>query len=356
MRRILTLIVLLLFSCLAAEQLTDGPYFRLEQQGVLLQYLWQDEVISQSYAWPENGELRVEIADLDGSYQIYQQAPEIAADEYNQVEKIFAISDIHGQYNRFVEILTSQQVIDAEQNWTFSSGHLVIVGDVFDRGEQVTEALWLIKKLSDQAEKQAGKVHYLLGNHEVAVLLGDDRYVNNKYLQVAEKLQVDHAELYSNATVLGRWIRSRNACVKINDILFVHGGISPQLLKRGYRPPALNAKVREIFADSASQPKDSEEKEFILGSFGPFWYRGYLTSGSKYRQLRQTEAEQVLAELKISNLVVGHTTQSFINPFFGSRIIPIDAGIKYADQGEGLLWQAGKFYRALADGYREELD
>jgi len=340
---------------LAAEQLTDGPYFAIEEQGVLLQYVEDGEVISQNYTWPQNGELSIAIADLGGSYKIYRQAPEIAADQYDQVEKIFAIADIHGQNERFVDILAGQQVIDAEQNWNFSSGHLVIVGDVFDRGDQVTEALWLIKKLSDQAEEQGGKVHYLLGNHEVAVLRGDDRYVNDKYLQVAQKLGVEHRELYSNETILGRWIRSRNACVKINDILFVHGGISPQLLERGYRPLALNAKVREIFTDSASQPKDSEESRFILGSFGPFWYRGYLTSGSKYRQLRQAEAEQVLTELKISNLVVGHTTQSFINPFFGSRIIPIDAGIKYADQGEGLLWQAGKFYRALADGYREEL-
>ena len=60
-----------------------------------------------------------------------------------QTKKLAAISDIHGQYNSMKQLLMVHGIIDEQLNWSFGTGHLVITGDVFDRGEQVTEALWL---------------------------------------------------------------------------------------------------------------------------------------------------------------------------------------------------------------------
>jgi len=356
MRKILIIFLVFWSSFLLAQNVTDGPYFLFEDSGVLLRYVLDGEVISQEFTLPAEGKLLIEPEGVAGSYEVSDEMPKIPEAVFRDVEKIFSLSDIHGQHQKFVEILTNNNVIDAEQNWIFGKGHLVVNGDVFDRGDQVTEALWLIKKLEAQALKSGGKVHLLLGNHEIAVLTGDDRYVNNKYITVAEKFGVEHASLYSNDTVLGRWLRTRNTCIRINDLLFVHGGISPQLLAAGIQPLACNAKVQKIFSSSSSQPELSEEDNLLLGSFGPFWYRGYFTSGSKYQQLHKQEALAILDQISADYIIVGHTTQDFINPFFGRRIIPIDTGIKYGDQGEGLLWKDGKFYRALADGFQEELD
>ncbi|KAG1488187.1 hypothetical protein G6F52_014005 [Rhizopus delemar] len=47
---------------------------------------------------------------------------------------------------------------------------LVIAGDVFDRGPQVTEAFWLLYGLQQQAAAARGAVHFVLGNHETKVL------------------------------------------------------------------------------------------------------------------------------------------------------------------------------------------
>ncbi len=92
---------------------------------------------------------------------------------YKKVSKIAALSDLHGQYDLSIKILRKNKIIDKGLNWTYGDGHLVIVGDVFDRGDKVTELLWFIYNLEGKAEKQGGKVHYLLGNHEFMIFEND---------------------------------------------------------------------------------------------------------------------------------------------------------------------------------------
>ncbi len=64
--------------------------------------------------------------------------------EFNMPPKIFVVSDIEGNFVSFFKLLVAAEVINSKTEWTFSDGHLVILGDCFDRGEQVTECLWLI--------------------------------------------------------------------------------------------------------------------------------------------------------------------------------------------------------------------
>ncbi|NOK24222.1 metallophosphoesterase, partial [Corallococcus carmarthensis] len=102
--------------------------------------------------------------------------------------RIVALSDIHGQYGLLVRLLRAHQVIDAQDRWALGKDTLVIAGDVFDRGPQVTEAFWLLYGLQQQAAAAGGAVHFVLGNHETMVLYDDLRYVNPKYLRSAQLL------------------------------------------------------------------------------------------------------------------------------------------------------------------------
>ena len=101
---------------------------------------------------------------------------------------IMAVSDIEGNFNAFSGLLQANKVIDGRFRWTFGNGHLVLLGDFVDRGEQVTQCLWLIYKLEQEAAKQGGRVHYLLGNHEAMNLQGNAGYVAPKYLGLAQIL------------------------------------------------------------------------------------------------------------------------------------------------------------------------
>ena len=67
------------------------------------------------------------------------------------------LSDIEGNFQAFRDFLINAKVIDTGLNWTFGDKHLVLVGDFVDRGASVTQVLWLIHKLEQQACAPAGR-------------------------------------------------------------------------------------------------------------------------------------------------------------------------------------------------------
>jgi hypothetical protein len=142
------------------------------------------------------------------SYRIARRAPTEGPEVQDGISRIFAVSDIHGEYEALVGLLANAGVIDEEQHWNWGDGHLVVLGDIFDRGDRVTECLWLIHALELEAEEAGGRVHYTLGNHEVMVLQGDLRYVNAKYLEgIVQETGIDYQDLFGPAMEFGRWLR-----------------------------------------------------------------------------------------------------------------------------------------------------
>lgn len=112
----------------------------------------------------------------------------IEDDFYEMPSKLIAISDIEGNFTGFYSFLLVNKVIDQNAKWIFGDGHLVLNGDFIDRGDQVTQVLWLIYSLEEQAKQQGGKVHYILGNHEVMNMYGDVSYNDFKYMEVARRI------------------------------------------------------------------------------------------------------------------------------------------------------------------------
>ena len=130
-------------------------------------------------------------------------------DEYPMPSKLIAVSDIEGNFEKMYKLLLTNGVIDNNYNWTFGKGHLVIVGDLVDRGDYVTQCKWLVYKLEEGALKAGGKVQYLLGNHDRMILSGDDRYISDKYQPIYKKLNAKASELYSASTEFGKWMRNK---------------------------------------------------------------------------------------------------------------------------------------------------
>ena len=62
------------------------------------------------------------------------------------------------------------------------------------------------------------------------ILQKDLRYINEKYKLSSKLIGLKYDELYSNQTILGRWLRSKSTIIKINDNVFVHGGISKNFI------------------------------------------------------------------------------------------------------------------------------
>jgi len=365
-RKIFIIFTLFIFiSCFAQEiqfnkadstaKLTDGPYVFWENENITIKYIADDNYVSQDITIKKKGQFTFELEEFEGKFEISSYLPEIIPNIFSNVYKFFVISDIHGQYDRMVKILKDNKIIDANLDWAWGNGHLIILGDVFDRGDKVTECLWLIHKLEMQAENFKGRVHYLMGNHEIMVLQGDDRYVADKYKKTAKLMQLDHKNLYSPSSEFGRWLRTKHTIIKINDVLFVHAGIHPKLLNNHQDFQKINNFIRNNIDTPKDKIKQDELLNFLFRSEGPLWYRGYFQNTKTSAQIKQDELLHLLADIGVNKIVVGHTTQDFINPFFKNSVIPVDTGIKNGDKGEALLFERGIFYRVKADSSKEQL-
>ena len=339
----------------SSGNIKDGPYILWENNKAIIKYILDNNPVSQEVTVQGEGTFSFSLEGFNKDFEVSSIPPIIHPSTFSDVSKIFVISDIHGQYDRFVQILKGNRVIDANLDWSWGNGHLVILGDVFDRGSKVTECLWLIHKLENQAERWQGKAHYLLGNHEVMFLRGNLKYVHDKYKKAAELFKMELPQIYSANSEFGRWLRSKHTIVKINNLLFVHGGIHPRVSYWGYNLQDINDKIRRHIDSSDDTIKYSEYLSFLFGSDGPLWYRGYFEDTKTSPQIKQDDLIELAAHLGVSEIVVGHTTQDFINPFFKDKVIPVDAGIKYGDKGEALIWENEIFYRAKANGYREQI-
>src|SRR5579872_3083347 len=87
-------------------------------------------------------------------------------DIFQDVPRIVAVGDVHGDYNQFVSVLQAAGVLDRKAKWAGGKTHLVQVGDVLDRGPDSRKVMDLLMELESQAQKAGGQVHPLLGNHE----------------------------------------------------------------------------------------------------------------------------------------------------------------------------------------------
>lgn len=283
--------------------------------------------------------------------------------KYKQPAKLLAISDIEGNFNAFYSLLVGNGVMDKSYNWTYGEGHLVLVGDFVDRGTNVTQCLWLIYMLEQEAEKAGGMVHFILGNHEVLNLLGQTEYVDEKYMALAHRLsgKEDAMKAYkylmSNQRELVRWMKSKNVIERIGKTLFVHGGMSKELISANMSIGEMNSFIRmgmtrEYYSDDG----EANLKKFLMGPLGPLWYRGLVGRYKKiYQKATQKELNSTLNYFQADQIVIGHTVVEEISSDYEGKVYRTDIGfptMKFTGKAQALLIEKDNFYRVNDFGER----
>lgn len=276
---------------------------------------------------------------------------------YKNVEKIIAVSDIESKYETFRDFLINNKVIDKNLNWTFEKGHLVLNGDFIDRDYFATQILWFIYRLEQEAKKSGGKVHFILGNHEIMNIRGNHKYAKYKYETVARVLGIKQYQLY-NTTYLGKWLKTKNIIEQIGNYTFVHAGISPEIVQNKITISEINQIARNNYEIPYYSKKDRPLKEKLIleGQTSPYWYRGY------FNELEQEEIDEILNFYQTSNIIVGHTVQDDVHRLHNGKIIGIDVVhpkgyAKYFPkiESQGLLIEKNKFYKISNKGERTEI-
>lgn len=317
------------------QELNDGPYVFIENKNLIQKTIVDGKVITKK---------------LKRSAYPKTFAPEMST--FSGVKKMAVLSDIHGQYDLAIEILMNNGIIDKELNWNFGKGHFVIVGDIFDRGPKVNEMLWLIYRLEQQAKHKGGHVHFLLGNHEYMVMRNDLRYVHERYLEAGQLLNLEYDELYDKNTVLGRWLRSKSTVLRINNHVFVHGGISQDFLSKiSFDIDVINETMRASIDISKSELKSTEFYTNYYGKTGPIWYRGYFND-----DLEHNDIDDVLSKTNSEHIVVGHCSFDEVIRVYDGKIFGVDSSIKKGEYGEILFIEHGSYYRGTKDGTKKEFE
>jgi Calcineurin-like phosphoesterase len=270
------------------------------------------------------------------------------------VDRIVAIGDVHGAYDRLVAILTAAHVIDARQQWSGGKTHLVQVGDVVDRGPDSRKALDLLRRLESEAGRSGGAVHALLGNHEVMRMLGDLRFVTpgedesfatagseetrRTFVQAAKPEERDRllketplGEIemrlaFGREGAYGKWLRTHDTVIKINGVLFVHGGLS--LAAAAIPCDVINTTVRRELSEDIDKTRAAPLASLAAREDGPLFYRGLAQEPETFAP----QVDEILAAQHARAIVVAHTVtrDARIGVRFAGKVLQIDTGMQPA--------------------------
>lgn len=308
------------------------------------------------------------------------------------VEKIVAVGDIHGDYDNFITILKKTKILSQQLHWIAGKTHFVQTGDVMDRGPHAKKVLDLLIEMEEEAEKAGGMVHFLIGNHEemnlTGISLDQPGYVtyeqfvsflpekyrikkekefkknNGESDSVSEDVIRQHwIQLMRNDEQArkkyienfnkeyGDWILKHNAVIKINNIVFVHGGISRKFSK--WKLEKINDRTRyELSTLQRAYSRNISPRidlEIVFQSDGPFWYRELARQDEKFFK---PEVDIIFENLDAQVIVMAHTPRTGMLASaenmsrFDRRVWIIDTGISevYGGVLSALIIEDGNFF------------
>ena len=235
--------------------------------------------------------------------------------------------------------------------------------------------------MEKEAERAGGKVHVLLGNHEELNITGiafdypdyitveqfvsflprdyrrqkereflkrtmgasalrdeaiPDAGTRSKLLEYWQGLmRTDDAQqvyIKSFNDTYGKWLLEKNAVIRINDTVFVHGGISEEYST--WELEAINSLLRNELTFFKGRRKvflhyaKPFEAKIVYDANSPLWFRDLAV---KDESSIKTEFERVLKNLGAGHMVIAHTF------YRGNGVTPVVAP-RFMSRIDGRLW------------------
>ena len=310
------------------------------------------------------------------------------------------IGDLNGADDALRDILRGTGLIDARDRWTGGRAELVQVGDLFNRGGGARAALKLLQALKRPAKAAGGHVTVLLGNHEVMTALGNESYCTEaEYLSFAsaaerrawpKRVEKAARRLYRSVSpsghllpfeprleawkalhapgraelrrslgprsALGKVLRSLPVAYESRQVVYVHGGISPNWAALGVR--GLNDAAQAAWDERPRRYLRLPKKSLLRSNDGPLWDRSLVRAG------RPTAARlaKSLRLLGARRMVIGHTqTQGVrggepgrILTLHQNRLVLVDVGLAHGAHAPraALLIEGKRGFEWRPDGKR----
>ena len=142
---------------IVAKDISDGPYV-----------FWKDlntaEVVTINKGKVERQVINdiqeprqlKELSSSEKTITLDPEMPTTPRSSWDAPNRLLAISDMEGNYHNVLRFLQNNEVLDDDGHWNWGDGHLVLLGDLVDRGFMVTELMWLMRRLEREAEAAGG--------------------------------------------------------------------------------------------------------------------------------------------------------------------------------------------------------
>jgi len=144
------------------------------------------------------------------------------------MSNIYCIGDLHGDYDRLIELLVQYNIIDNQNNWIAGDSKLIFTGDATDRGNKGIEVIELLMNLEKKAKNHGGDLIALCGNHDALILAR--AYEMQGYdvdWQCSEVFYInggreDEARIVADNPEIFEWFKNRPLIWKEGKYLFQH--------------------------------------------------------------------------------------------------------------------------------------
>eukprot|EP01064_Diplonema_japonicum_P001130 TRINITY_DN1072_c2_g1_i1.p1 TRINITY_DN1072_c2_g1~~TRINITY_DN1072_c2_g1_i1.p1 ORF type:complete len:287 (+),score=73.82 TRINITY_DN1072_c2_g1_i1:41-901(+) len=237
--------------------------------------------------------------------------------------RLLAMGDLHGDYDKAVEVLQEMGVIGNSLQWVGGEDEVVQVGDITDRGDCSGEIIMLFERLKKEAAAAGGKVVTLLGNHELMNLQGTLSYVHPDEIAKHGSREARITD-YSTEGKYGSILMTYPAVHVSRGNLFVHAGLLSEYASHGV--DKINSGVSTAISNKAWRSR-------FIGPSSPLWTRAQVTNAMTGDCSLVDAALKTLnsksPDSQITRIVVGHTIQQAgaVNTLCNGRLIATDVAL-----------------------------
>ncbi|HEU4888514.1 MAG TPA: metallophosphoesterase [Thermoanaerobaculia bacterium] len=227
-------------------------------------------------------------------------------------ERVFALGDTHGDYDRLVTLLAAGKLIegvpDSPENVKWSGGRsiLVVTGDMIDKGKQSLKVIAAMRALTSSAASQGGRVIISTGNHEAEFLADPHGSKTTEFQKELKAAGIKRNEVADGTDKdgIGKFLLCLPFASRVNSWFFSHAGSTD------------GRTLTKLIADlQKGIDEDGYNTKVLLGKKGllearmkpPWWERsGEDPSRSMARLLGYADA------LGAKQIVFGHQPGTYI--------------------------------------------
>lgn len=268
----------------------------------------------------------------DNIFDYYQKA------EYNNVEKIIAFGDIHGDLNAFKNCLRKANLINIQDRWIGGTTHVVQVGDILDRkprGEDNSDEdsefiiISFILKLQIESFLNGGGYHPVIGNHELMNIMGIFDYVSHMGMRHFKTFN-ERKEYFRQGGDFCKYLACGwNPIIKINNCLFCHGGLS-RTISNKYSIKEINEMMRSRLYSNKFSLLDFNFQNLFIGEKSILWNRDYSNNEEENPRILQ-DVKHVLNKYGCKYMIIGHTPYTEgVKIKYNGHVICIDTAMSDA--------------------------